>query len=224
MLTIDDLEKLFFDYPDLHLDGETNEGFEISGSLHINKVFNEFPVNEEYEVSLYIPKCLPKQLPYVYETSGKVSDDYSHKYINHKLCLGTDIELLIDFLDGMNITKWISTYVVSYFYSYEYYMRFGEYPFGERSHGIWGPLEFYQKYFELSSLPDTMSFLQNIYQKPYRGHLSCPCNSGKKTRECHGEKLLRLYRLGIINRVNDDYNIVLQEVKKYNESDKNRTK
>jgi len=224
VMAVDDLEKLFSDYPNLYLAEETNEEFIISGSLRVNKIFNDFHVDKEYEVSLYIPKCLPQQLPYVYETSGKVSDSYSHKYTDQKLCLGTDIEIFIDFSDGMSITKWVNNYVISYFFSYEYFIRFCEYPFEERSHGISGPLEFYQEYFELTCLSDTLDFLKKIHNKSYRGHLSCPCNSGKKTRECHGEKLLRLYKLGVINRVFVDYDIVLQEVKKYNEFNTNRTK
>lgn len=224
MLIVDksDILYLIAKYYRLHIDAENPESFEISGSIHINKVYNNFPVDKIYDIRIIIFKDCPNTLPKIYEIGGLIDKDYSHKFSDDTLCLASSIEISIDFLEGMNLVQWIERYVVSYFYSYEYYMRFAEFPFGERSHG-WGHLEFLADYFEMESRIEAFRFLSNICNKPYRGHLLCPCNSGKVFRKCHGDKVLKLHKLGMISRLKNYYKI-LSEVKKQDELNNNKTK
>ncbi|OQB12889.1 MAG: hypothetical protein BWY15_02038 [Firmicutes bacterium ADurb.Bin193] len=223
MIVRANIENLIFNFSDFYIDGETNELFIIFGNLYVNKVFNDFPVNKIYNISMHIPKNLPEQLPVVYDICGQVSDTYSHKYKDHSLCLGTTMEIYIDFCNGMSLSQWIDRYIVSYFFSYEHYMRFGEYPFGERDHCL-GPLEFYREYFCFADLPNTFEFLRKIKDEPYRGHLPCPCNSGKITRKCHGSKLLPLFQFNAMGQVCKDYDTIFRMVKKYDEQNNKRAK
>ena len=222
MITRADIENLLLDYPDFCIDEETTELFTMSGNLYVNKVFNDFPVNKTYNISIHVPKNLPQQLPIVYDVCGQVADTYSHKYKDNSLCLGTNIEIYIDFCSGMSLSQWIDHYIVSYFFSYEYHMRFGEYPFGERDHCL-GSLEFYKEYFGFTDLPKTFEFLGEIKENSYRGHLHCPCNSGEITRKCHGSKLLPLFQFNAIKQVCEDYNMILWMVKE-NESNNKKAK
>lgn len=38
-----------------------------------------------------------------------------------------------------------------------------------------------------------------ISYSSYRGHLLCPCGSGKKIRNCHGDTLMKVMNAGLKN-------------------------
>lgn len=80
-------------------------------------------------------------------------------------------------------------FVEPYFFSYEYYQRFGCFPFGERSHGIEGVLQSFGDVFQETDNIKVCKILKFIYSDRYRGHLPCPCGSGKKMRACHGDSI-----------------------------------
>lgn len=73
-------------------------------------------------------------------------------------------------------------YVESYFFSYEYYKRYGIYPFGEYSHGIKGLDEYFAEYFKLEDINvnNRRNIIEYIFLNKYRGHNYCPCGSLKK--------------------------------------------
>lgn len=95
-------------------------GILLTGSLLINKVFRDFPVYKTFDIKIRIPDDIKKDLPTVWEIGNQVDDSYSHRYSDGKLCLATDAEMKINFLQGLSLDEWIDIYIVPYFYSYEY--------------------------------------------------------------------------------------------------------
>ena len=84
-------------------------------------------------------------------------------------------------------------YVETYFFSYEYFKRYGVFPFGERAHGIIGLLDYYGEKLNETDLTKTYYLMRYIATKPYRGHFKCPCGSQKHLRDCHGKYVIAYY-------------------------------
>ena len=106
--------------------------------------------------------------------------------------------------------------VESYFYSYEYYIRFGEFPFGERGHDLIGIVEAYQEIFNEQDIFKVYKLLQAISLRKYKGHLLCPCNSGIITRKCHGNYIYPfIYDDQLHHIAQKDYMNIREEIKKY---------
>lgn len=191
---------------------EIEKGILFKGSLLINKVHKDFPVYKKFELKIIIPNEIKLELPLVWEIGNQVDSAYSHRYTDGRLCLATDSEMKIDFIKGMTLVEWVDKYVISYFYSYEYFQRFGEYPFGERSHGPMGTLEFYLSLFSLKDIASTYRFMSRLIAFQYRGHSQCICGSGLKTRDCHGKILLSLAKNDLIGMVYQDYSVIREEL------------
>lgn len=54
----------------------------------------------------------------------------------------------------------------------------------------------YQERFGTKSVNVVLRLLEIITHKNYRGHILCPCNSGKRIRKCHGQNSL------LVNMIN----------------------
>ena len=92
-----------------------------------------------------------------------------------------------------NLIEWMDEFVEPYFVSYEYYQLYGEFPNGERQHGIIGVIESYQDFFHAQDLTETYRFMIHIRDNAYRGHHLCPCGSTLHLRSCHGKWMLPFY-------------------------------
>ena len=201
-------------YPNLTVTNQTDNRVDIKGKIHINRNCDKISVCKEYGIEISIPLNSDK-LPTVRETEHYIRN-YPHIYTDRSLCLATDTDLYLHFKEGFDLLDWMEKYVELYFVSYECYKRYGVFPFGERSHGFRGILEFYRDYFNLATLKQAEDILIFISTREYRGHFSCPCGSGKKLRNCHGEILLNAkqdnYLLALIKR--DLVKIKMEEARK----------
>ena len=179
------------------------QGFYLDSKYHIKIIINyEFPFLSE-----------------VYETAGAIKPNYEHIYENGLLCLSTPIDLILsEDKDGSILGLYID-YIEPYFFSYEYFERYGFFPFGERKHGLFGVLDSYCDIIGMQDYAKVLSLLQKIaFDKyRYRGHLPCPCGSKLKTRNCH-PKISKLFLNGrIVEQVKKDYNtmeLVINECKR----------
>ena len=109
------------------------------------------------------------------------------------MCLEIDTVIKLKFLNGMTLSEWMLNYVETYFFSYEYFKRYGVFPFGERAHGIIGLLDYYGEKLNETDLTKTYYLMRYIATKPYRGHFKCPCGSQKHLRDCHGKYVIAYY-------------------------------
>lgn len=185
----------------------------IDGSIIVNRSWNGFTVFKEYLAKIVIP-LESDNLPYVIDSGNHIDKSYPHRYKNGMLCLETDSYIRIRFIDGFCLEKWMRDIVEPYYFSYEYYQRYGEFPFGERGHGLTGVVQTYSDFFCEPDFAKTIKLMKSISTQKYRGHSLCPCGSGKKLRICHGPLVMKYYsdnRLKLI--VRNDY-LVLEEAVK----------
>lgn len=211
-ISTEELQDLRVLYPYLQLKAPYKV-LTIGGSIRVNHVYNDFPVNEKFNIDIKIASDYPYSIPTVIETGNKISRDYEHIYSNGTLCLGIDGEIMFGCNGVMNLKYLLSTYVIPYLFSYRYYERFNSYPFGQRSHGGLGILESYIEYFDLQDIETAYLFLKYAVTHSCSGHLPCPCNSGNRIRNCHFNVLRKIDNNSSIKRViKNDLAIIEKEL------------
>lgn len=168
-------------YDKLHIEKESNQEIILTGEILVNRTASSYTLYKTYHIEVHIPFESDK-LPYVFDIGNAIDSNYNHQYKDGPLCLETDFAIRIRFVDGLNLVSWMQEFVEPYFFSYEYYQRFGCFPFGERSHGIEGVLQSFGDVFQETDNIKVCKILMFIYSDRYRGHLPCPCGSGKNIR------------------------------------------
>lgn len=179
-------------YPDLQISEEREESVKLRGNICVNRKISDFTLYREYKVEILLFKDENK-LPEVYDIDGQIDSQYPHRYKDGKLCLDTDVAIKIRFENGIDLCLWMQDFVEVFYFSYEYFKRNGEYPFGERKHGSDGVIETYGDYFHVAQKKSILNCLRYITVKGYNGHDQCPCGSGKYIRKCHGKYILPFY-------------------------------
>ena len=211
-------------YPDLKTTKSSPEVIRLRGNIWINRSFLDFTVDQTYGIEITIPLNTPA-LPSVKDIGGSISDDYPHRYLSGELCLETETIIRIRFIDGFNLTKWMDEFVEPYYFSYEYYRRYCVFPFGDRPHDLDGLIDSYRDIFQENDPVITWKLMQYCSMGKYRGHLPCPCGSGKRTRDCHGGNLLPIVsdpRKKEI--VKNNANTIIEEIIKHESARKNTKK
>lgn len=176
---------------DLDVIYEKDGNVSLEGKIFVNMVHDHFPVQRYYDIKIIVnPESV--YLSDVYETGGYIGN-YCHKYKDNRLCLATNIDLVISNADNNSQVNFCREYIEQYFFIYEYYTTYGFFPYGDRAHDLEGVKSSYKEITGIKDDLDLARFLLQICRKEYhyRGHLPCPCGSGKQTRKCH-PKILKL--------------------------------
>lgn len=204
-ITINDIKCVIEKYPELSY-RKDKKGYILEGKLVINHEFNNEHIHKVFDINISIPEDYPKYIPSVKEIGGNIRLTYPHVFKSGELCLSTYIEQEI-FLKEHTLAEWIENFVVPYFFTYEYYTKYGEYPFGERSHGKKGMLESYRDLFNIHDENiDIYSILKYATKKKvYRGHDKCPCGSGNKLRDCHLELIKEIMESDFYDLIVKDF-------------------
>lgn len=182
------IQKLLTAYPNLNIVESDSLHIRLSGSIFVFRTALNFTVQNTYPVEINVP-IGDEALPSIRETGNLIDSNYPHRYMHGGLCLETDTAIRLRFIDGFDLVAWMDEFVEPYFFSYEYYSRYGEYPFGERPHNLIGILHTYQEIFNASDISQAAALLIYSSNNNYRGHVLCPCGSHKKLRNCHGPYL-----------------------------------
>ena len=184
------INALIQSYPQLYVEESNNDFIQLRGMIRVFRSAKGFILDKSYAIEIFIPLC-QEALPYVIDSKGEIDKQFIHLYTNGKLCLETDTAIRIRFINGMDLCCWMDEFVEPYFFSYEFYQRYGCFPFGERPHGFMGTIDTYQDLLHGSSPLETIKLITYAVNTPaYRGHALCPCQSGMKLRNCHGRYLL----------------------------------
>ncbi len=176
-------EELRKRFPELIYSESMNE---INGKIHIECKCRDEYINDSFEIKI---KLIDSGIPEVFDICKRIKMSYGHIYNNSKLCLATDLEQEL-YLRNHSIYEWIDEYVIKYFISYIFYQKYKVFPFEDHSHGEKGILEFLREFWNVENDYIAKKILEYICTKPYRGHNSCPCGSGKRLRNCHGKLVL----------------------------------
>jgi hypothetical protein len=83
---------------------------------------------------------------------------------------------LLDFLAGLLHSFFLAQSLV----------ELGEaWPFGQWAHGAKGIFEYYCELLKTADLRVITTFLDYMVGKKIKGYWPCPCNNGKRLRDCH---------------------------------------
>lgn len=179
------VQDLIYHYPLLSVIASDESHIQLKGLIDIYRSTSDFTLDRSYMIEINVPVGSPN-LPTVIDSGGAIDSSYPHRYKSGELCLETSTAIHMRFIDGMNLVQWVEEFVEPYFFSYEYYTRFGILPFGERPHGLEGIINTYQDIFHEPDTGKAIALLRYCADESYRGHINCPCGSNQKLRKCHG--------------------------------------
>lgn len=165
----------------------------IYGQLHFRardkRATKKEIIEDHIEVELTIPEAYPNTPPSAKETGGRIPENYPHKFVDGRLCLGTSTEVLIIFAEDRTLLHFSEDQLIEYLYGFCYWEKYGEMPWKDRSHGASGIYEFYCERFGFSDPFLILKFLYYLATCKYSGRNKCPCGSGKKILACHKPQL-----------------------------------
>ena len=200
-IDFNELKVIYQDFRLFREEGETH----IVGDLPFSATYNgKSPIIDQYKIKILLPKDYPNSPPKSMECDGRIPKSF-HTNPDATLCLGAPLEVRMKF--NGNLLDYVKKLVIPYLYSYSFYEKYGEMPYGELSHGGRGILESYQELFDLTSSKCILNLLEILATGKFRGHLDCPCGSRMKLRKCHGPQLIQLSnyqtKFDFINDFND---------------------
>ena len=218
---VQQIDHLLHIYDGLSIENILDTEIVLGGHILVNRTALGYQLYKKYQIRIIIP-LNSDSLPYVIDIGNQIEKGYQHRYADGQLCLETDAAIRTYFIAGFNLEIWMRDFVEPYYFSYEYYQRYGVFPFGERAHGIEGVLQTYGEYFNEVDYVKIFRLMECIQFGQYRGHLPCPCGSGKKMRSCHGKFIKKFFEnnnLKVI--VQSDYKTIREVLDAYYEQSRN---
>ena len=78
---------------------DKNTSIILSGKVQINRSYNNFTVDNEYELKILIP-LNNEELPDVWDIGNHIDKTYIHRYPDGELCLETEAYIALCFYNG----------------------------------------------------------------------------------------------------------------------------
>lgn len=220
MVIMEDLND-FLDYqPEMKIASEEDEKHIIEGIYNLSSSYKDTYLYGRYAIKIEVPKIYPEILPQVFDIDNIIPKEFEHLYSDGSLCLGSPMELYLSALEH-KISEFLIKHIDSYLYSVTYFIKYNcQFPYGERSHGLMGILEFWKEYLNTDDYGVIYDVMDYISKGKYRGHNSCPCRSNEKIRNCHGNKILPVIKSSLYGLVEEEKNLFKKEVKRIIEQQK----
>jgi hypothetical protein len=181
-------QELLDSYSDLTVT-EDGERILIRGAypiLHNGEVLDRFQIEIRWPVTDRDPPTLREiggRLPWVEDRHVNPTGEACPFVPEEWLLRPPETKTLRTFLDGP----------VRNFFILQVLRERGEpWPHGERSHGLRGLEEAYSEMLGMSDRAAIGRYLDCLSRKEIKGHLDCPCGSGKRLRNCHLEEVRNL--------------------------------
>lgn len=211
IITKEEINRFINDYQ-VFTSSESINAYSIRGLYHLNKSFKGVELEDYFDIEIVISKTNDEN-PIVFEHNR--IQKFHHKFTDNSLCLEIPMKIKIDTKKfKYNLSSFFEVYVVPYLYGYVFYEIYGYLPFGERSHGVDGYIEYFKEAFDLKTPISVHQFIQYLSNNDeYRGHHNCPCGSGKNIRNCHKDVLFHYF--------NEKNEVVLSFIKEYLKGYKN---
>ncbi|HAY22649.1 MAG TPA: hypothetical protein DCY27_10895 [Desulfobacterales bacterium] len=162
----------------------------VHGLLEFEASNEDIKIQDSFQIRLLIPDDYNKTPPKAYETGGKIPKAF-HTYSDDSLCLATPVEIRRKFSETPTLIGFVESLLIPYLFSFSFWKEHGWMPYGELAHGPEGIIQYYLESFKVDSEIIVLKFLKLLAMENYRGHHECPCGSGSKIRNCHGELILR---------------------------------
>lgn len=174
---------------------KVTEGFLVRGKFMI---VLEGEVVDEYAVEISIPNDFPHKMPTIWETGCRIPR-VAERHIgiietNGAACVMTPENYYVwQSENNASFCNFLRGPVTHFFIGQSLKERGLTWPVGERAHGVIGLLQWYEETLGLHDHQAIIWCVHFLCQKSVKGHLSCPCKSGRIVRKCHA-RLLLLHR------------------------------
>lgn len=143
----------------------------------------------DYRIVVIMPVDYPKSPPLLFCDDPKLPLGIIDRHImyNGQACLGVNAEIGMRWQAGSTIVDFLRQLVQPFLVWQAYYESFGKAPpWGEREHFEAGIISFYKEILKIEDDRHIRAFMTLLGRKNQpKGHEPCPCNSGKKLRDCH---------------------------------------
>lgn len=190
-LLVEQTQEVQARHPNLELQRDSTGKYFVRGGLGFSIEYDGRRIDDLYEIEIAFPFDYPTRPPRVFETKGKVPRDFEHFLEEGELCLEAPVEVRRRFAAHRNLLRFIDEQVIPYLFTCSYKQRFGAVPYGERSHGPLGLLEYYREQFACSGIP-ALKLLRLLADDIAPSGMRCPCGSSRILAECHGPKVEEL--------------------------------
>jgi hypothetical protein len=165
----------------------------ITGRYCLNHILNGEVFNESFSIKAIVPNKFPQGILRVWEIGERIPSEYEHIYQDKELCLEVNTRIVIELTEHPTLVYFFQHFVDAYFLSFLYHERHNKFPFGERSHGITGILEYYYDKFNVNKDVVALRLLKALYYGgPNDSSAYCPCGSKISYAHCHKETIERL--------------------------------
>jgi hypothetical protein len=184
------LPELLARYKHLRLMPSRTGEITLRGTLEFTASANgRATVNDHYEISVYVPKSYPSELPVVHETNGKIPPDF-HKLEGDALCLGSPFRLWLLIRRNPSLLNFIERVVLPYLYGFSLHSMGAEMPFGELEHGNPGLIDDLGEMLGSPSRVATNAYLKAMrLKKRVANQGPCPCGGGVRLGCCHNRQV-----------------------------------
>ena len=207
-----EINLLLKQHPQLSMNTENN-GYVVNGQFVLNHEYNNIPLYEEYEIKIYIPFNFPCDFPLVWEVSNKIPKNFGHLCSKGELCLGVNCEIANFLNKHPSLIRYIDELVVSYLYAATYYKKYGKFPYGERSHGVKGIMEYYLDFWNVKEERSVITLLHLVCLFKYSKLTPLPWKINEKPieKDYNKEKFKEIFNSALY----DYYIVDYYQLKKY---------
>lgn len=184
------LPELEAEFPHLHF-GVRDSYTVLAGDLPL---LLDGRVVDSFAIEVVIPPDgTRKAVPVVREVGRRIPWDADrHVYPDGRACLFIEAEYWFKHPNGMDLLEFLRGPVTSYFVGQLSYEQDKRWPFGERSHGALGVVEFYAPLVGSRDPLVIKQFVEMVTAKKMRSTWRCPCGSGHRLWGCHGDVVRKL--------------------------------
>ena len=182
---MDQMVEVQEQHPHLELLRDPSGALRVCGEVGFSIDHESHTIEDTYQIRLDIPDDFPDSPPIVYETEGKIPEEFAHFMEAGNFCLGAPVEVRRRFAQRQSLSVFIDDQVIPYLFAYSHKREYGTMPFGERSHGSAGLLEYYNELFDTSGIA-TMKLLKCLADDFAPPLTKCPCGGEAKLSNCHG--------------------------------------
>lgn len=181
---------------------------------------DKYLVKDVYKIQIKFLRNGNSILPQVREIGGRL-ESFSkksginmadlHVQPNGTLCLCPRQEEERRMPSGLDLDILFSELIIPFFYSHSFFEKYNNRPWKDYSHGTLGTLEYYARSYvgrDLTFAEKTLVALEENYNLSLAeyysqllrsiiklGKAQCPCESGKKFKDCHKEAFEGLKKL-----------------------------
>jgi hypothetical protein len=191
---------LAFDQPKLEL--EERDGLFCARGIYLlgDGPHARGPI-AEFEIAVLTDPGYPLAEPILAETGERIPRDIDRHMYQNGACCPCVWEEWLATAENTSFASFMEGPVRNFFLSQLYFEEHGEWPFGERKHGIEGLLESVSRVIGRSlDRPAAIRHLNALTGGEPRGHWECVCGSGKKIRNCDRAHLINLRdQIGVEN-------------------------